>query len=77
VPDETSATQRTQALEARLVDLEVRLSFQQQTIEELDLVLREFTDRVQRLEAELREFRSLSADASALAEPSRDDFEIP
>ncbi len=37
-------------LEARIVELEVRVSFQAKTIAELDDVLREFTRRIQQLE---------------------------
>jgi len=72
--DDPSANQRIRALEGRVVDLEVRLSFQQQTIEDLDSVIREFASRVERLEGELRELRGLSTGAQPIAEPSDDDF---
>ena len=76
VPDEDNAAQRRDALEARIVDLEVRLSFQQQTIDDLDLVLREFAARVERLEGELRELRSVDPGAPAPAGPASDDFDV-
>jgi len=72
--DEPSANQRIRALEERVVDLEVRLSFQQQTIEDLDSVIREFASRVERLQGELHELRSHSTGALPIAEPSNDDF---
>ncbi len=56
--DEARSERQLRALQARLVDLEVRLSFQQQTIDDLDLVLREFAGRVEHLEGELRELRT-------------------
>ncbi len=72
--DDPSGNQRIRALEGRIVDLEVRLSFQQQTIEDLDSVVREFASRVERLEGELRDLRSHSTGVQAIAEPSDDDF---
>ncbi len=72
--DDPSAKQRIRALEGRIVDLEVRLSFQQQTIEDLDSVVREFASRVEHLEAELHDLRGLTTGAPTIAEPSDDDF---
>ena len=40
-------------LEARVVDLEVKLAFQDRTIEELDTVVREFTEKMEALSHEL------------------------
>lgn len=72
--DDPSGNQRIRALEGRIVDLEVRLAFQQQTIEDLDSVVREFASRVERLERELRDLRGHSTGAQPIAEPSDDDF---
>ncbi len=52
------------ALEKRLTELEVRVSFQQQTIEDLDEVVREFTLEVDRLKAQLRDLRQAIAAGS-------------
>ena len=52
------------ALKKRLDELEIRLSYQQKTIDELNEVVIEFADRVRRLEREngrLRETLSLLA----------------
>lgn len=46
-----------EALERRIVDLEVRAAFQTQTIELLDEVVREFAGRVESLERALGELR--------------------
>lgn len=50
------------SLEKRIVDLEVRAAFQEKLIAQLDEVLREFADRVERLEAQLVELKQ-SVDA--------------
>lgn len=42
----------------RLSELEIRSDFQARTMEELDAVVREFAERVARLERELKELRS-------------------
>ncbi|MCA9635745.1 MAG: SlyX family protein [Myxococcales bacterium] len=74
MPDDPSAD-RVRALEERLVDLEVRFAFQQQTLEDLDVVVREFAGRVEALERDLAELRALApAAAPPLGEPSSDDF---
>jgi len=41
----------------RLSELEVRAEFQARTVEDLDAIVREFADRVARLENELKELR--------------------
>lgn len=64
---------RIAALEARVVDLEVRLTFQQQTIDDLDAVVRDFAERTRVLERELVELRRL-AGPPPLTEPSADDY---
>lgn len=61
------------ALEARVVDLEVRLTFQQQTLDELDGVVREFAERTRSLERDLIELRRLAGPAP-LTEPGSDDY---
>ncbi|MEZ4384931.1 MAG: SlyX family protein [Nannocystaceae bacterium] len=55
------AEDRIRALEERLVDLEVRFAFQQQTLDDLDSVVREFAVRVERLEGALAELRAAPA----------------
>lgn len=44
-------------VDVRLSELEVRAEFQSRTVEDLDNVVREFAERVARLEHELRELR--------------------
>lgn len=44
-------------LEQRIVELEVKLSFHERTIDDLDAVLRRFTARVEALERELSQVR--------------------
>lgn len=46
-----------QRLEQRIVELEVKLSFHERTIDDLDAVLRGFTARVEALERELKQAR--------------------
>lgn len=53
-----------ETLEKRLTELEVRVSFQQQTIEDLDDVVREFTLEVDRLKAQLADLRQAIAAGS-------------
>jgi uncharacterized coiled-coil protein SlyX len=77
------STEGEPTVHARIEELEVHAAFQARTIEELDLVLREFSVRVERLERELRELRAQlesddAASPSAAAEdavvaPSNDD----
>lgn len=45
-------------LESRVEELEVRSVYQDKNVDELDAVVREFADRVQRLEKEIHELRS-------------------
>lgn len=51
-------------MEKRLTELEVRVSFQQQTIEDLDDVIREFTNEVERLKAQIADLRQAIAAGS-------------
>lgn len=44
-------------IDGRLGELEVRSEFQARTVEDLDVVVREFAERVSRLEQELKELR--------------------
>ncbi len=57
-----------EALERRIVDLEVRAAFQTQTIELLDGVVREFATRVESLERALTEVRGQIAAATTWEE---------
>lgn len=45
-------------LASRVEELEVRSVYQDKNVEELDAVVREFADRVQRLEKEIYELRA-------------------
>ena len=50
-------------VQARLTELEVRISYQNQLLSDLDAVLREFAGRVESLERELEQLReAMSAD---------------
>ncbi|MFZ6185930.1 SlyX family protein [Nannocystis pusilla] len=49
-------------LEQRITELEVKLAFQERTIDDLDAVLRRFTTRVESLERELSRVRGDLAD---------------
>ncbi|PCC70089.1 SlyX protein [Nannocystis exedens] len=51
-------------LEQRITELEVKLAFQERTIDDLDAVLRGFTTRVESLERELSRLRG-AAEGSA------------
>lgn len=53
-----------ETLKNRLTELEVRVSFQQQTIEDLDDVVREFTLEVDRLKAQVADLRQAIAAGS-------------
>ncbi|MEX1364286.1 MAG: SlyX family protein [Nannocystaceae bacterium] len=44
-------------VEVRLSELEIRSEFQSKTVDDLDTVVREFAQRVDRLEHELKELR--------------------
>ncbi|HEY8378293.1 MAG TPA: SlyX family protein [Nannocystis sp.] len=58
-----------QRLEQRIVELEIKLSFHERTIDDLDAVLRSFTARVEALERELKQTRGeLLATAPSTAE---------
>lgn len=50
-------------VDAKFAELEARIAFQDRTIADLDQVVREFADRVQVLERELRELRETASDA--------------
>ncbi len=72
-PSDLTATVR--ALEARVTDLEVRSAYQDQTIEALDAVVREFARRVEALEKELEELRRGAAPAP-IDPPREDDYSL-
>jgi uncharacterized coiled-coil protein SlyX len=61
----------------RLSELEIRSEFHARTMEELDAVVREFAERVSRLERELKELRAqlemLSSDAADDADDADDE----
>lgn len=63
-----------QEVEVRLSELEVRSEFQARTVEDLDVVVREFAERVARLERELKELRDqlevIGAEADDLPQPA-------
>lgn len=68
--DETSAGEK---LEERVMELELRSEFQKHETKELDDVLREYAERVERLECELRELRAqltALAPTTTLGEPA-------
>lgn len=44
-------------MEERLVELEIRVAYQEKTIAELDAVVREFAERTAKLERELEDLR--------------------
>ena len=61
MPDSDPAEEHTRCsdeMDVRLSELEMRSEFQARTMEDLDTVVREFAERVARLEEELRELRS-------------------
>ena len=45
-------------MDDRLVELEIRLAYQEKTIADLDAVVREFAERTAKLERELAELRA-------------------
>ncbi len=77
-------TDRTTDLERRIVELEVKVSFQERTIDDLDAVLRALAARVDALEREQtreqareREAAALSAASTADVLARLDDEELP
>lgn len=50
------------ALSARVTELEVKLAFQDRTIEELDGVVREYTEKIEQLTRQLEVVRSTLSD---------------
>lgn len=66
-----------QELETRIIDLEVRLAFQAQTIETLDEVVRNFTARVESLERRLAELAEGTTPEETWAVPGGKDGEEP
>lgn len=67
-----AGTEGEHGMQERIEELEVHAAFQARTIEELELVLREFCTRVERLERELRELRA-QLDLPAAATTRVDD----
>ena len=57
MPDPDAAPTSSATLEQRIVELEVKVSFHERTIEDLDAVLRSFAARVEALERELARVR--------------------
>lgn len=74
---EPSRDPTVQELERRVVDLEVRATFQSETIEALDEVVRMFAARVEALERRLAELAEGSAPDEAWAVPGGKDGEEP
>jgi len=62
------------ALVRRIVDLEIKTSFQERTLEDLDAVLRRFTERVAALERELSQLRGAPAEAPGAAPTAAEVF---
>lgn len=69
-----SASHEDVALEQRVQELEVRAAFGEKVVDDLDAVVRDFTERVSRLERELRELRAqlVTFGGSASPEPDLD-----
>jgi uncharacterized coiled-coil protein SlyX len=59
-------------MRGRIEELEVHAAFQARTIEELDQVVRDFSDRVLRLERELKELRAQLESSGAIGLRGRD-----
>lgn len=53
-------------MRGRIEELEVHAAFQARTIEELDQIVREFSERVLRLERELKELRAQLESSGAI-----------
>jgi uncharacterized coiled-coil protein SlyX len=64
-------------VEDRLVQLETRSEFQAKTVDDLDDVVREFTERVERLERELAELRAVLVRAAEAGADEQPDSYIP
>lgn len=62
------------ALVRRIVDLEIKTSFQERTLEDLDAVLRQFTERVAALERELSQLRGAPGEAPGEAPTAAEVF---
>jgi len=60
-------------VDVRLSELEIRSEFHARTMEDLDTVVREFAERVARLERELKELRSQLESLSSLDDDDDDD----
>jgi uncharacterized coiled-coil protein SlyX len=59
-------------MRGRIEELEVHAAFQARTIEELDQVVREFSERVLRLDRELKELRAQLESSGAIRPGGRD-----
>ena len=59
-------------MDERIVELEIRVAYQDKIIAELDAVVREFSDRTLKLERELAELRA-TVQAAAPDVPPHDD----
>jgi SlyX protein len=59
-------------MEERLVELEIRIAYQERMLAELDAVVREFAERTAKLERELAELRASVQSASPEAGPHDD-----
>jgi uncharacterized coiled-coil protein SlyX len=64
-------------VDVRLSELEMRSEFHARTMEDLDTVVREFAERVSRLERELKELRAQLELLSGDDEEDADDDEDP
>lgn len=73
----SSPSRDPQELERRVIDLEVGIAFQAQTIEALDGVVREFAARVEALERRLTELTAGDPSETPWAVPGGKDGEEP
>lgn len=64
-------------VEDRLVQLEIRSEFQAKTVDDLDAVVLEFTQRVERLERELAELRAVLVRAAGTGADEQPDSYVP
>jgi uncharacterized coiled-coil protein SlyX len=64
-------------VDVRLSELEMRSEFHARTMEDLDTVVREFAERVSRLERELKELRAQLELLSSDEDDDLDDDEDP